>query len=130
MGEGERERADAEAVRPQPAGDQMDLRAFFQKLRKIEREIVDPHVVMVSNDTPDGGRAGQLSEVSRSNAARLILEGHATLASPEQAAEFRAEARKAMEEAQQRQLAEKVQVNVISDADLKAMKNALRAEKR
>ena len=108
----------------------MDLRVFFQKLRKIEREIVDPHVVVVSHETPDGGREGQLAEVSRSNAARLILEGHAHLASAEEAAEFRAAARKALEEAQQRILAEKVQVNVISDADLRAMKNAARAEKR
>jgi hypothetical protein len=108
----------------------MDLRAFFQKLRKIELEIVDPHVVMVSNETPDGGRAGQLAEVSRSNAARLILEGHAHLASAEESAEFRAAARKALEEAQQRLLADKVQVNVISDADLRALKSASRAEKR
>jgi hypothetical protein len=108
----------------------MDLRAFFQKLRKIELEIVDPHVVMVSNETPDGGRPGQLAEVSRSNAARLILEGHAHLASAEESAEFRAAARKALEEAQQRLLADKVQVNVISDADLRALKSASRAEKR
>jgi hypothetical protein len=108
----------------------MDLRVFFQKLRKIEREIVDPHVVVVSHETPDGGREGQLAEVSRSNAARLILEGHAHLASAEESGEFRAAARKALEEAQQRMLAEKVQVNVISDADLRAMKSAARPEKR
>src|SRR5580698_8290632 len=100
----------------------MDLRAFFQKLRKIEQEIVDPHVVMVSHETPDGGRAGQLAEVSKSNAARLILEGHARLATDAESADFRSAARKALEEAQQRQLAEKVQVNVISDADLRALK--------
>jgi hypothetical protein len=108
----------------------MDLRVFFQKLRKLEREIVDPHVVMVSHETPDGGRAGQLSEVSRSNAARLILEGHARLATAEESDEFRAATRKALEEAQQRLLAEKVQVNLISDADLRALKNASRPEKR
>jgi hypothetical protein len=108
----------------------MDLRVFFQKLRKLEREIAEPHVVMVSLETPDGGRAGQLAEVSRSNAARLILEGHARLASAEEAAEFRAAARKALEEAQQRMLAEKVQVNVISDVDLRALKSASRIEKR
>jgi hypothetical protein len=85
---------------------------------------------MVSNETPDGGRPGQLAEVSRSNAARLILEGHAHLASAEESAEFRAAARKALEEAQQRLLADKVQVNVISDADLRALKSASRAEKR
>jgi len=108
----------------------MDLRSFFQKLRRIEEEIAEPHVVVVSHETPDGGRRGQLSEVSRSNAARLILEGHAHLATAEQSAEFRAAARKALEEAQQRMMAEKVQVTVISDADLRAMKSALRAEKR
>ena len=108
----------------------MDLRVFFQKLRKLEQEIVEPHVVMVSHETPDGGRAGQLSEVSRSNAARLILEGHAHLATAEEAAEFRDGTRKALAEAQHRLMADKVQVNVISDADLRAMKAASRAEKR
>jgi len=108
----------------------MDLRVFFQKLRKIEQEIVDPHVVVVSHETPDGGRAGRLAEVSRSNAARLILEGHAQLATAEESAEFRAAARKALEEAQQRQLADKVHINVISDADLRALKSASRTEKR
>jgi len=108
----------------------MDLRAFFQKLRKLEQEITEPHVIVVSQETADGGRAGQLSEVSRSIAARLILEGQAHLASAEQAEEFRAAARRALEAAQQREIAGKVQVNVISDADLRAMKNALRAEKR
>jgi hypothetical protein len=108
----------------------MDLRAFFQKLRKIEQGIVEPHVVMVSHETSDGGRPGQLAEVSRSNAARLILEGHAHLATAEESAEFRIAAQKALEDAQQRLLAEKVQVTVISDADLRAMKSAARPEKR
>ncbi len=108
----------------------MDLRVFFQKLRKIEQEIAEPHVVVVSHETPDGGRAGQLAEVSRGNAARLILEGHAHLATTEETAAFRTAARKAVEEAQHRLMADKVQVNVISDSDLRAMKSASRAEKR
>ncbi|MGA2880242.1 MAG: hypothetical protein ABSG13_14945 [Bryobacteraceae bacterium] len=108
----------------------MDLRVFFQKLRKIEQEIAGPHVIVVSHETPDGGRPGQLAEVSKSVAARLILEGYAHLATAEESAEFRAAARKAMEEAEQRLMAAKVQVNVISDADLRAMKSATRAEKR
>ena len=108
----------------------MDLRMFFQKLRKIEQEITEPHVVVVSHETPDGGRAGQLAEVPRNIAARLILEGQAHLATTDEATQFRAEARKALEEAQQRLMAERVQVNVISDTDLRAVKSALRAEKR
>jgi hypothetical protein len=108
----------------------MDLRVFFQKLRKLEQEIVEPHVVVVSHETPDGGRAGQLAEVSRSIAARLVLEGHAHIATAEESVEFKEAARKALEEAQHRLMADKVQVNVISDADLRAMKSASRAEKR
>jgi hypothetical protein len=108
----------------------MDLRMFFQKLRKLEQEIADAHVVMVSEETSDGGRPGQLSEVSRSIAARLILEGRAHLATAEESAAFRAATQKAAEEAQQRLMADKVQINVISDADLRAMKSATRAEKR
>jgi hypothetical protein len=108
----------------------MDLRMFYQKLRKIEHEITDSHVVMVSHETPDGGRAGQLSEVPRSIAARLILESRARLATAEESVEFRTAAQKSLEEAQQRLMADKVQVNVISDADLRAMKSASRAEKR
>jgi len=108
----------------------MDLRAFYQKLRKIEQEITDSHVVVVSHETPDGGRPGQLAEVSRSIAARLILEGRARLATMEESAGFRAAAQKAVHEAQQREMASKVQVNVISEADLRALKSSARAEKR
>ena len=108
----------------------MDLRAFYQKLRKIEREIADVHVVVVSHETPDGGRPGQLAEVSRSIAARLILEGRARLATVEESAEFRAAAEKGAQEARRREMAGKVQVNVISDADLRALKSSVRAEKR
>jgi uncharacterized Fe-S cluster-containing radical SAM superfamily enzyme len=108
----------------------MDLRAFYQKLRKIEREIADVHVVVVSQETPDGGRPGQLAEVSRTIAARLILEGRARLATIEETAEFRAAAEKGVQEAQQRQMADKVRVNVISEADLRALKSSVRAEKR
>jgi hypothetical protein len=108
----------------------MDLRVFYQKLRKIEQEIADPHVVVVSHETPDGGRAGQLAEVSRSIAARLILESRAHLATEKESADFRAAAQKALQEAQQRMMADKVQVNVISEADLRAIKSASRAEKR
>jgi len=108
----------------------MDLRVFYQKLRKLERDIADAHVVVVSHETADGGRPGQLAEVSRAIAARLILEGRARLATTEESAEFRASAEKGVQEARQREAAGKVQVNVISEADLRAFKSSVRAEKR
>ena len=41
----------------------MDLIVFYQKLRHIESQIVDAHPVLVSHETPDGGKAGVRTEV-------------------------------------------------------------------
>jgi len=112
------------------AGGKMDLRLFYQKLRKTEQEIPDPHVVVVSQETPDGGRAGQKTEVPRSVAARSIVEGRARLASPEEAAEYRAQIAQARQEAEQRAEAQRIQLNVVSEADLRAIKSAARPDKR
>lgn len=109
----------------------MDLRMFYQKLRKIEQEIVDPHVVVVSNETPDGGRAGQKSEVSRNIAAKLVVEGKARLASLEEGTEYRSLIDQAIQAAEQRNLAQKIQVNVVSEADFRTIKSTpVRTDKK
>lgn len=66
----------------------MDLRIFFHKIRKLEQEIGDHHVVVVSLETQDGGRPGIRTEVSRENASRMIVEGRARLATKGEAAEY------------------------------------------
>lgn len=70
----------------------MDLRAYYQKIRRIEAEIRDPSVVIVSRETQDGGRRGVRTEVPRTVAARMIADESADLATPEEAEEFRAAA--------------------------------------
>jgi hypothetical protein len=70
----------------------MDLRAYYQKIRKIEADVPGPAAVVVSRETPDGGRAGVKTEVPRGLAARLVAEEKADLATPEEAEEFRAKA--------------------------------------
>lgn len=57
----------------------MDLRVFYQRIREVEAEISEPFVRMVSKTTPDGGKAGVKTDVSRRVAARLIAEGKAEL---------------------------------------------------
>jgi uncharacterized Fe-S cluster-containing radical SAM superfamily enzyme len=101
----------------------MDLRMFYQKLRKIEQEIVDAHVVVVSHETSDGGKAGQMTEVSRGSAARLIVEGRAHLASVDEAVEYRSGAEQARLDAEQRAMAQKIQVNVVSEADFRGFRS-------
>jgi hypothetical protein len=49
----------------------MDLKVFYQKVRQVEAGIEEPHVVVISHDTPDGGRAGVASEVKKTVAARM-----------------------------------------------------------
>ena len=66
----------------------MDLRVYYQKLRTIESEIQDPFPVVISRETPDGGKKGLKTQVSRSIAARLITDGKVDLASPDETAEF------------------------------------------
>jgi hypothetical protein len=69
----------------------MDLRAYYRKLRGIEAELREDSVVIISRGTSDGGRAGVKSDVPRALGARLMVDEKADLATPEEAAEFRAE---------------------------------------
>jgi stalled ribosome rescue protein Dom34 len=109
----------------------MDLRGFYQKLRKIEQEITAPHVVVVSQETSDGGRAGQKVEVTRAAAAKLIVEGRSRLATAEETAEYRDTVATALREAEERAMSGRVQVNLITDAELRAIKSSSsRPEKR
>jgi hypothetical protein len=66
----------------------MDLRVFYQKIRILEQEIGDPHVVVVSLETPDGGKPGVKTEVSRENASRMIVEGRARLATKSEVEDY------------------------------------------
>ncbi len=70
----------------------MDLRVFYQTIQKIAAEITEESAVIISRETSDGGRAGVKTEVPRALAARMMVEGSADLASPDEAAEFRAAA--------------------------------------
>jgi hypothetical protein len=69
----------------------MDLRAYYRRLRGIEAELREDSVVIVSRETPDGGRAGVRADVPRALGARMIADEKADLATEDEAAEFRAE---------------------------------------
>ena len=76
----------------------MDLRFYFNKIREISTTIPSDFVSVISLETPDGGRAGVISEVTRRDAAKLIAEGRAHLAQPEAAAPSATPARKEKQE--------------------------------
>jgi hypothetical protein len=100
----------------------MDLRVYYQKIRKIEAAIKESEAVIVSRETADGGKRGVKTDVPRSVAARLVAEEKADLASAEEAAQYRADVEakwKAAEEA-----------SAVAEAGLRALKNALKPVRR
>jgi molybdenum-dependent DNA-binding transcriptional regulator ModE len=88
----------------------MDLRAYYRKIREVENTLSEPYVVLVSVATQDGGKAGIRTEVTRHIAARLIAEGKARLATPEEAISFHEENEEAKKTFDQAILASRVQV--------------------
>jgi hypothetical protein len=96
----------------------MDLKQYFRKIQAAEASISEDYPIVVSLETPDGGKEGRLSEVSRSNAAIMIVEGRAVLATEEQKRQF-AERQVAARNAHvAAEAAKRLQVAIISESDL------------
>jgi hypothetical protein len=106
----------------------MDLKVYYQRMRQIEAALGEAYVVVVSQETPDGGRAGVRTEVPRLVAAKLIVEGRARLATAEEASEYREQTAEAKRAAEQAATAGRMQLTVISEADLRALKGATRSK--
>jgi hypothetical protein len=100
----------------------MDLKIFYQKVREAELEIADDPTLVVSFETPDGGKDGVVSEVPRAVAARMIVEGKVRRPTEQQIAEYRQGIEDARRRIEQETNARRVQLTVISDADLRAIR--------
>jgi hypothetical protein len=98
----------------------MDMKKYYKKLREIEATLPD-EVVLISKDTPEGGRAGVFTEAPRPVAARLIVEGAAERASEEDAAVFVKETRERHTEELRRRAAASIQVSVITEDQARAL---------
>ncbi|HWE52421.1 MAG TPA: hypothetical protein VG273_21675 [Bryobacteraceae bacterium] len=97
----------------------MDLRVYYSKVREAEAALTGEHTIMVSLATSEGGKAGVRTEVPRQIAARLIAEGRARVATPEEAEEFHETHREARLKHEQQESARRIQVMVIPQQELK-----------
>jgi hypothetical protein len=100
----------------------MDVRSYYRKVREADATLTGEHIVMVSLDTPEGGKAGVRTEVPRTIAAQLIAEVRARVATEEEAREFHEANRAAKEEYEQEQAAKRVQLMVIPSHEIKKQK--------
>jgi hypothetical protein len=94
----------------------MDLKEYYQKLRQTEGSLPEQDAVIASLKTPDGGRAGILTEAPRAIAAKLIVEGGARLATEEETEQFREQNNERRRLAEQAAIASRLQVTVVAGA--------------
>lgn len=62
----------------------MNLQQYYRRIRECEEGLASRDVWVASLATADGGREGVLSEVPRRVAARMVVDGLARLAEPEE----------------------------------------------
>ncbi len=106
----------------------MNMRQYYQKIKEVEEKILTPEVVVMSNETSDGGVAGIMNTVKKTVASRMIAEGRARLATEEEAQSFRQETNDAYRVSMEALNTAKVQLTVLSDQEMKAIKTALKSK--
>jgi hypothetical protein len=100
----------------------MDVRQYYRKLREVESTIAEPYLLVTSMETSDGGKSGIVSEVSREQAAKLIVEGRVTLSTEVEGKIYfakRTAEKKAFEKAE---MARRLQVTIVSAPEEKELK--------
>lgn len=93
----------------------MDLKRYYQELRKKEAEIEGKDVYVVSLETADGGRAGVITQVPKQIGCKLIVEGRARLATAEEVEKFEREEAEKRAEFLNQEFARKIQVQVVAE---------------
>ena len=107
----------------------MDLRLYYQKIRETQAKIADPFPVVESCETPDGGTAGRLTEVTPALAAKLIVDGTARLAKEADAAVFREAQVKAKQSADEAAAAARVQMTFLPVTEWNRIQEATKRTK-
>ena len=79
----------------------------------------EAYIVVVSQETSDGGIRGLLTEVPKHLAARMIADGRACLASEEEGRDFHEKKVEAKRLADQEAIASRMQVTLVPTAELK-----------
>ena len=105
----------------------MDIRQYFRKMREVEAGLSDEFPILVSLETSDGGKAGMIFEATRSNAARMLVEARAALASDEQREQYVERLATAKKAADTADMMKRLQLAIVEDADLQAQLSTRRS---
>jgi DNA-binding transcriptional regulator YbjK len=108
----------------------MNLKDYYREIDAVLATIESSFVRVVSLQTPNGGRAGVVSEVNRATAAKMIVEQSARLMTPEELAELTA---RQIEEQKRKELAElqdRMRVTLLADAERFALRKAMQQTRK
>ncbi|MBI3679013.1 MAG: hypothetical protein HY235_01175 [Acidobacteria bacterium] len=108
----------------------MDIKGYYQKVKEVAQSLSGDYVVIVSRETPDGGKAGVKMEVSRSVAAKMIVGDKARIADKVESAAFHKEMAERKRLAEQAAASAKLQLTVLAESELRELKTAVKARKR
>ncbi|BDC52085.1 hypothetical protein F183_A44000 [Bryobacterales bacterium F-183] len=100
----------------------MNLRAYFQKIREVEKEILKDVVYVVSLAGDDGGLPGIIAQVTRAIAAKLIVDQKSRLATDEEIETLLAYQEAERQKLQEQQAVQRLQVAIVSDKQIEAMR--------
>ncbi len=93
----------------------MDLRQYFKKISETEASLAESFPLIVSLETPEGGKSGVVSEVSRELAAKMFVEGRALLANEAEREAYHERQAATKRAAEKADLSRRVQVAIITD---------------
>ncbi len=96
----------------------MDVKQYYKKIREVESTLPGQYVFVVSLATPDGGKPGVVSEVTREVAAKMIVEARAVPASDDDKGAFLEQQLVARKAAHKADLARRIQVAIIAEPDV------------
>ncbi|MCC6389523.1 MAG: hypothetical protein IT167_02885 [Bryobacterales bacterium] len=101
----------------------MDLKSYYHQIRERAAELSGDFLVVASLATPDGGKAGVLTEVTRQQAAKLIVERRARPATEEETTEFLQEKKERHTAAEEQAAASKLHLTVVSDKTFRMLES-------
>src|SRR5213594_2823387 len=102
----------------------MDLRAYYRKLREIEKGLSGDFVVVKSLASADGGVAGRLTEVAKGVAAKMVTDGVAELAGGDETDAFRKQLAEEHQREEQKRASAQIHFTVLTDSDLRALQRS------
>lgn len=106
----------------------MDMKKYYKRVREIESTLPD-EVVLISKETPEGGKAGRFTEAPRHTAARLIAEGVAERASDADSAAFIETTREQHADELRKRAAASIQVSVVTEEQVRALSGGITAKR-